>query len=81
MLEIELHKQSYQIPYKIFVIKIHDIEMCSNFFPFLGKGTTLQNNFTLFEMPSNLQSKWMVTKGLLKSNLLVITTLHLLIIE
>lgn len=78
---MELHKQSYQIPYKIFVIKIHDIEMCSNFFPFLGKGTTLQNNFTLFEMPSNLQSKWMVTKGLLKSNLLVITTLHLLIIE
>jgi hypothetical protein len=78
---MELHKQSYQIPYKIFVIKIHDIEMCSNFSPFLGKGTTLQNNFTLFEMPSNLQSKWMVTKGLLKSNLLVIITFHLLIIE
>jgi hypothetical protein len=79
---MELHKQSYQIPYKILVIKIHDIEMCSNFFPFLGKGTTLQNNFTLFEMClQTFKASGWVTKGLLKSNLLVITTLHLLIIE
>lgn len=77
---MELHKQSDQISYKILVIKIHDIEMCLSFFPFLGQRHNITKQLYIMCLQTFKASAW-VTKGLLKSNLLVIATLHLLIIE